>query len=68
MLKLFSCKRPLRTLRQELPPLGPERRDVASTTRTQVSPPGSSRAGDAAAAALPRREPVGEYVMVDNFS
>jgi hypothetical protein len=68
MLKLFSCKRPLRTLRQRLPPLAPERRDVVSTTRTHVSPAGSARAGDGSAATPPRREPVGEYVMVDNFS
>jgi hypothetical protein len=68
MLKLFSCKRPLRTLRQELPALAPERRDVVSAMGTHVSLAGSARAGDGSAAALPRREPAGEYVMVDNFS
>jgi hypothetical protein len=67
MLKLFSCKRRLRALGQELPPVRPELRDLASTTRTHVSAP-SQRVGDASDAALPRREPVGVYVMVDNFS
>jgi hypothetical protein len=39
MLKLFSCKRRLRALGQELPPVRPELRDLASTTRTHVSAP-----------------------------
>jgi hypothetical protein len=62
MLKLFSRRRPLPTMRPEL-------RDVASSAaRAEPSAATGALAAAGAGPASPGREPAGVYVMVDNFS
>lgn len=68
MLNLFSCKRSPQTLPQEFTATRPDLRDGASSERAHVATAAAPQAGEASTAALPRREPVGVYVMVDNFS